>query len=278
MHRLKNAVAAATALAALFGTVSDANVGAAPPVTAFYLDLGASVSVGFQPTLAAPHGQRTDHGYANYLVALEAAKGVALQLTQLGCPGESTEDMLNGNGSCYQSPSTQQLAQAVSFLRAHRGERGLVTVDFGFNDVVSCLKKGGEPACMGPKIAAVRRDLPQILNILKSVAGPQVRFIGVGHYDPFLAYARSGADKKAAASLSAIKRLNRVLSDAYKAHAMPMADVARAFKIEDRDGAAAACAMTWMCQPPPLGPNLHPNDVGYMTIAKAIAAKIPATW
>jgi lysophospholipase L1-like esterase len=256
-------------------------IGAPAGITsAFYLDLGASVSVGFQPTAAAPRGQRTNHGYANYLVALEAAKGVTLQLTQLGCPGESTAAMLNGSGSCYRSPATQQLALAVSFLRAHSGEPGLVTVDFGFNDVVACLKKGAAQSCLGPQLAVVGRDLPRILNILKAVAGPQVRFVGVGHYDPFLAYARSGAEGKAdaAKSLAGINSLNRVLSDTYKAYSIPMADVAGAFKIEGSDGAAEACAMTWMCQPPPLGPNIHPNDVGYLTIANAIAAKIPATW
>ncbi len=44
----------------------------------FYLDLGASASVGYQPTRAAPHGQATDEGYANDIVTYEAARGVSL--------------------------------------------------------------------------------------------------------------------------------------------------------------------------------------------------------
>jgi lysophospholipase L1-like esterase len=40
---------------------------------------------------------------------------------------------------------------------------------------------------------------------------------------------------------------------------------------------ANTCLMTWMCQPAPYGPNLHPNNAGYLAIANAIAAKIGAT-
>jgi len=265
---------------------------AATMISAFYLDIGASTSVGVQPTAAVPSGQPTNHGYANYLVALEAAKGVMLQLNQIGCPGESTTGMLDGDGHCYRSPSTQ-LAKAVSFLRAHRGERGLVTVDLGFNDVVPCLKTGAAtPACMDQRLALVRRQLPRILNSLKASAGPNVRFVGVGHYDPFLADSLSGAAGKTAAarSLSAINSLNQALSSAYKAYAMPVADVAGTFKSQDRtpvalagagtvpENVAEVCAMTWMCHSPPLGPNLHPNDVGYLAIAGAIAAEIPSRW
>jgi lysophospholipase L1-like esterase len=31
-----------------------------------------------------------------------------------------------------------------------------------------------------------------------------------------------------------------------------------------------------MCAPKPFGPNIHPNNAGYLAIAKAIAAVLPA--
>ena len=33
---------------------------------------------------------------------------------------------------------------------------------------------------------------------------------------------------------------------------------------------ARICALTWMCAPPPYGPNQHPNADGYRVISQAI--------
>lgn len=35
------------------------------------------------------------------------------------------------------------------------------------------------------------------------------------------------------------------------------------------------CTYTWMCTPPPLGPNIHATDLGYSVIADTFAAAIP---
>ena len=73
-------------------------VGRAVPVklTAFYLDIGGSESLGFQPTGISGHnGERTNTGYANDLLLREGLKGVALQLQQVGCPGDTVQSMLN---------------------------------------------------------------------------------------------------------------------------------------------------------------------------------------
>ena len=65
-----------------------------------------------------------------------------------------------------------------------------------------------------------------------------------------------------------------------------MAEVASAFDLTDRDqtswsglgtvpaDVARTCALTWMCDPPPLGHNPHPDDAGYRTIAAAIAEAV----
>jgi lysophospholipase L1-like esterase len=263
--------------------------GATTPTTAFYLDLGASQSVGVQP-VTSHHGQPTNRGYANYLVALEAAKGVTLQLRQLGCPGESTMTMITGNDRCYRSPDSQ-LADAVAFLRAHQNQTGLVTVELGFNNVARCLRSPAlAGACVANQIGVVSQQLPQILSALKTVAGPNVTIIGLGHADPFLAKALSGpaGTASSAQSLMAMQQLNSALASAYAAYSMPMVDVAAAFKMTSTNptvlagvgkvplNVAQACLLTWMCQPTPLGPNLHPNDAGYQVIAGAIAAVIPA--
>ncbi len=66
------------------------------PITfsSYYLDIGASQSLGFQPT-GVPHhnGLPTNTGYSNDLIRREALKGVALNLEQIGCPGDTVESL-----------------------------------------------------------------------------------------------------------------------------------------------------------------------------------------
>src|SRR5665213_2700441 len=58
--------------------------------TGFYLAMGGSSSLGFQPTgIPAHNGKRTSTGYANDIVNDEVAKGLTLTLRQVGCPGET---------------------------------------------------------------------------------------------------------------------------------------------------------------------------------------------
>ncbi len=60
------------------------------PTSVFYLDIGASESLGFQPTGIKGHnGARTNTGYANDLIHREALAGVTLTLDQVGCPGDT---------------------------------------------------------------------------------------------------------------------------------------------------------------------------------------------
>ncbi len=258
----------------------------------FYLDVGASVSVGVQPSVRAPHGQRTHAGYANDLVALEASKGINLRLHEIGCPGESTTTMMTGHDHCYHGTATQ-LNAAVAYLSAHRDETGLVTIDLGFNDVMPCLR--GEryhPACLTRHLSLVQSQLAQIIALLRAAAGPHVTFIGVGHYNPFLAAWLHGPRGQAfaAASVGAMSQLNQALQDVYGSFSIPVASVAGAFQpAPDQPvdfppygrvpaDVAHTCAMTWMCQPAPYGPNIHPTDLGYRAIASAIDAVLPTSW
>jgi lysophospholipase L1-like esterase len=276
---------------ALIGLASGV-AGAATTSSIFYLDVGGSASVGVQPTASDPHGEPTAMGYANDLVSIEAAKGVTLQLVQTGCPGESTTTMLNGGDHCYPLPATQ-LANDVAFLQSHYDQTGIVTVDLGFNNVVKCMRLPTDvSSCLNQGFATVRSELPQILSTLQAAAGPNVHFVGVGHYDPFLEMALHGSTgtAKAARSLEAMTALNRTLANIYQSFSIPTADVARAFKNFDRaptslpgfgtvaTNVAETCALTWMCQPAPFGPNLHPNADGYEIIAAAIADKLPTTF
>jgi lysophospholipase L1-like esterase len=282
----------ASAAPAVALSVGSAPAGAEAPLSGFYLDLGGSASVGFQPTESFPHGQPTTDGYANDVVAYEAARGVTLDLTELGCGGETTTTMINGGDRCYHEDGSQ-LADAISFLRAHDGEEGIVTLDLGFNDLRGCLHLGSRSqACVEGRMTVLQEQLPYILQSLQAAAGSGVSFVGVGFDDPYLADAitgRTGA-RFASHSETVLDQLNEALSTIYANANIPMATVSSFFDADNRSrvnlagvgnvatNVANACELTWMCAPKPYGPNLHPNDAGYLKIAAAIESELQPPW
>jgi lysophospholipase L1-like esterase len=254
------------------------------------LALGGSASVGFQPTLAHPRGQATTLGYAEDLVPLEQQRWPGLTVAHLGCPGATTETMLQGGGKCPYSEGSQ-LQAAEAFLRTHP-TTVLVTIDLGFNDLLSCLRHQVVNApCVDESLTTVHDQLTQILTAIKTAAPSGARLVGVGHYDPYLGdYLRGpGGQAFAVASLNVMERLDATLRSDYAAAGVPIADVASAFDIGDHHDTrwsglptvpmdvARTCALTWMCNGPPLGHNLHPDDAGYRAIASAIAAAVAGT-
>ncbi len=263
--------------------------------SAFYLDVGASSSLGFQPTGIVNHnGRRTNTGYANDLLEVENIKGVSLTLVQVGCPGETVQTILGPTpiNKCYKAPETQ-MTQSVKYLRDHKSVAGLVSIDLGFNDIRSCLSAVPvNETCANEAIAAVQIDMPKIVKELKDAAGPHVRFVGLEFEDPFLAdYLLGGAGpSNATASLAAMDRMNAALAQAFSKSGVAVANVPALFKSDDNTRVSIAnvgaipqnvyqaCQLTWECYGPPFGPDDHPNDAGYALIAQAIAAVLPKSW
>jgi lysophospholipase L1-like esterase len=255
----------------------------------YYLSLGDSLAQGSQPiggpaSSVAPPGYA--QGYADQLLKLERGSYAQLQLVKLGCGGESTVSMLYGSQdpsvalSCgppsfyearYPDGGTQ-LAAAVAFLQEHRGSVAFVTIDIGANDVLG-------PSGLGPALS----NLAVILAALREAAGDSVPIVGMNYYDPFAPQAWSqGGLSALQAQVAGIVAINDALESVYAAAGDPVADVESAFAVTDLRPVGATpldvlreCQWTWICAPPPLGPDIHANTDGYGVIARAFETALP---
>jgi lysophospholipase L1-like esterase len=248
--------------------------------TSYYLALGDSLAIGIQPS--ANGDVPTNQGYADDLYAVLHARAKGLSLAKLGCSGETTTSMIEGGICTYAQGS--QLAAALEFLQTHNVS--LVTIDIGANDIDHCISVTGiNTACVTAALAAVETNLPQILAALRSAAGPNTPIVGMNYYDPFLAawVLVSNGQTLATESLQAANGFNSLLESIYQAFAIPVADVATAYRISDFAqvpiiklplNVFLTLTWTWMAAPAPLGPDIHPNAVGYAAIAAAFADKI----
>jgi len=260
----------------------------------FYLVIGASAAKGFEPvgTMGSrgPNEAATNNGYPNDVGETLAKKGSPLTLVNIACPGETVQTLVHGGDAC--SPSTSLLSRAENFLRDHHGETGVVTIDVGFNNIRPCLQFTTiEESCVKSSVALIKEDLPEALSGLEKAAGPAVTFVGVPYGDPYLGhYVNSSlGSANATSTLRAMKTMDAALDDAFNASKIVVAPVATALKMNDTkmtghyDGrvvpedVAMACDTTWMCRIAPWGPNDHPNNLGYATIAKAIDQVLPAS-
>lgn len=239
--------------------------------THYYLSLGDSLAAGTNATGVG--ADFTDLGYADQLHAALAARDPKLELEKIGCGGESTASARFGSQpptvvlSCgspryyknFLFPKGTQLAEAVSFLEAHKGKVELVTIDLGANDLsridsngelVSCLFEAAGCAAQEASIAA---NLSAVLAELRAAAGPRVPIVGMTYYNVFLPLGDPLVDLR-------INRLNALLAATYAAAGARVADVAGAFPT-----LATVCAWTWFCT----HGDVHPNATGYGVIANA---------
>jgi lysophospholipase L1-like esterase len=234
---------AATALALVVITGGAASVAHADAdsATHYYLSLGDSYAAG---TNATGDGARyTNLGYADQLHAALAADDPKLELKKLGCPGESAASLRFGSQSpavvesCgtprfYKNvlyPKGTQLAEAVSFLHAHKGKVALVTIDIGSNDLSHYDAQGHLVVCLFPpedcdsEASRVFADIAAILAELRAAAGPGVPILGMTYFNVFAPLQNPVVDAR-------VDALNARLAATYAAAGIPFADVAGRFR------------------------------------------------
>jgi lysophospholipase L1-like esterase len=277
------------------GTLAPIASGPAPAAAkapTYYVSLGDSYSVGYQPGLGATPG------YATYV-----ANRTHLTLANFGCAGATTTSLLTtigcpavlphtAGGMAY--PTTTQIAAATAFIAAHKGHIGLITVSIGGNDVVPCAEKSNPVACVATATAGIKINVASIASQLRAAAGAKVPIIGSTYPDVILGTyvypthpAPTAAVNLAKISVVAFKSLvNPALAKAYATSFGAFVDVTRATGAYTsltrtvRTKAygtipvpvASVCALTWFCKKG----DIHPMNAGYTLIGKLIVAKYAA--
>lgn len=285
-----------TALIALGVTLTDgvaSSEGAAdnggltvpPDQDTYYVSLGDSLSVGTMPD-AQGHDHISQRGYAEAIKPVLGRTLSNLHLVKLGCSGETSSSLIHGDRTCYRRRGDTQLGEATAFLRSHRGQVALVTVDVGTNDVERCGSGGTlDRGCLRRGLAGLQRNMQTILSGLSSAAGPNPPpLLGLNSYDPMLAYwvTGPGGPSRARATLPLFDALNSSLARAFRANGFTLVDVAGRFSGHDFSNHGTSpgfvvpravdrvCRWTFSCSPPPRDLDDHANPTGYRVIAGSI--------
>ena len=285
MRRLSSVVVAATLMVSMLqGGIPAASAGSGEM---FYLALGTSLAVGFQPNRG-----ETSKGYVDVLWQNMAQQIPGLGLQNLGCSGETSHSMIAGTHPHCRYPEGSQLDAAVAFLQAHPGQVAFITVEVGANDLIGgCLRNTYriDRACAADLLPRLQTRLARIVDAL-SAAGPGVPILGMTYYDPLLGLwglvPRGRALARADARVWA--DLNATFTTAYGDAAASVADVATTFQVDDFTdtvvvpgrgelpvNVANACRWTWFCSPRFAG-DPHTNAIGYRKIADTFEQELVA--
>lgn len=291
-HARRAAIALAGTLA-LVALLLAACGGGTPTATSgstrYYVSLGDSYAVGYQPS--------PSRGATGGYTAVVAA-GTHLTLVNFGCGGATSTSILQTDGCSHpygppaatdraSYPHQTQAAAAEAFLRDHRRHVGLVTVSIGGNDVTSCATNPDPVSCVAGVTTELRTHVSTLARGLRTAAGPGVPIVGLTYPDVILGewvYPPSSPDTNLATlSVTAFKSLiNPALHTAYAGAGATFVD------ITNDTGAyvpltqtttlppygtiplavANVCKLTWYCQ---LG-NIHARTQGYHLIGEEILA------
>jgi lysophospholipase L1-like esterase len=298
-HRRRWHAAAAATLAAIATVAVSATVAVAAPripdaaasPKRFYVSLGDSYAVGYQPGRGVTH-----HGYADQVVAKAVRGGYRLQLVNYGCGGATTTSILQGT-SCpaparalggVDTGGLTQAAAAEAFLRAHPGKVALVTVSIGGNDVTMCAGDPNPVGCVTRATASIKANVTRLATELRAAAGPNVPIVGTTYPDVILGQwvHPPVSQNLAQLSVTAFRALiNPTLQQSYAAAQARFVDVTAA--------TGAYVPLTQTVRRPPYGVipqavarvcgysyycsvgDIHATTSGYGVIADLVVATLP---
>jgi lysophospholipase L1-like esterase len=282
----------------LMGCVTAATVGASGAAQAasrsptYYVSLGDSYSVGYQPGLGATPG---------YTAVVARATG--LTLVNFGCGGATTTSLISAVGcpdvlphtaGAVAYPTTTQAAAAEAFISAHHGHIGLITVSISGNDVTPCATQANPISCVSTAVTDITKNVSSLATALRTAAGPGVPLIGLTYPDVILGgyvYPKHPPAPSivslAKLSVVAFKSLiNPALVKAYAAGRGSLVDVTKATgayiplskTVLSRPygtipvAVASVCDLTWFCAQG----NIHATTKGYTLIGGLVVARYDA--
>ena len=277
-------------MAGILGPASAAHAATKAPT--YYVSLGDSYSVGYQPGLGATPG---------YTAVV--AKKTGFTLVNFGCGGATTASLISSVGcpdvlphtaGAVTYPTMTQETAAEAFLSAHRGHIGLITVSIGGNDVTSCAIQANPISCVSAATAGISKNVTSLAAALRAAAGPRVPLIGLTYPDVILGSYVYPTQPPSASRISLAKLsvvafkslINPALSKAYASANGSLVDVTAAtgaytsltrtvrFRPYGAIPApvATVCALTWFCSQG----NIHATTKGYTFIGNLVVAKFAA--
>lgn len=199
-------------------TVTTGDSQAAGATQPYYLSLGDSYSIGYQPGIGGTAG------FAGYIAAQ-----VHMQAENFGCGGATTTSMLDSNGcgdpasqNAVSYSDTQEQA-ALGFIAAHPGAVSLITISIGGNDFDACSTTSCVQAAMPTMEANIKSIVSSLAAALASNDDPNARIIGLTYPDVDLGYYVYPTNPPTAASISSAQSsitafddvINPTLSQAY---------------------------------------------------------------
>lgn len=240
-----------------------------PGTSLYYLSLGDSYATGAEDA----------GGYTTKVVA-DVAPQHTLILQNFACGGATTTSMLSEtgcsgveapNGIAY--PTMTQLGAAISFINAHPGQIGLITIAIGANDL------GGNANNVPP----IANNIAIIAGQLRAAAGSSVPILGLTYNDVDLADWLNGPGGQVIAEESVVAFQNVINPDwkaAYASANVTFVDITAAsgaytpFSQLVNDptygkipyAVAQICLLSKMCS----NNDVHPSDAGYSFIAQQI--------
>ncbi len=266
---------------------------AANPKHPYYLSLGDSYSVGYQPGLGPTSG------YTGYV-----AEHLKMQLENFGCGGATTTSVLQSPGcgapagqDAVAYPAITQEQAVLQFIAAHPGAVGLVTVSIGGNDFDSC----STPACVGAAMPTMEKNIETLVGALEGAltkaSDGGARILGLTYPDVDLGLYVYPATPPSAASVASAQSsitafddlINPTLTTSYRSVAMgSFVDVtsapdgsatngddtplSRTGRIRLHgivpDAVAEICRLTYFCSQG----NIHATTEGYHFIGKLVVA------
>ena len=279
---------------------------AAKGPTPYYLSLGDSYSIGYQPN--APGGGGTP-GYTGYV-----AGKLKMNLENFGCGGATTSSILSSVGcgdpaatDAVAYPTTTQEQAAISFIEtpANAGLVKLVTVSIGGNDITGCVSAGDQTAitdCVIANAAAAETNIETLVGDLRtaldSSGDTSARIIGITYPDVILGqWVNPGGSSAISLAELSVTAFDDLVNPDFKAAYASVANSsfvnvtqAKYKKAKQGDDTPLSqttplapygkipravweiCTITWYCSEQ----NIHANTVGYEFIGKLVTADYKA--